>query len=103
MLEWGVIERSSSPYASPIICVKKSDGSVRLCLDARRINQLIVPTRDASPSVDVLLSRFHGKRFFLALISHLGTGKYLYIHRSVNMFHLYMMDELIHLLGYRSG
>lgn len=67
MLEWGVIERSSSPYASPIICIKKSDGTVRLCLDARRINQLIVPTRDTSPPLDELLARFHGKTYFSIL------------------------------------
>jgi len=67
MLDYGVIERSSSPYASPILCVKKSDGSVRLCLDALWINKIIVPTRDASPSLDELLDSFHGKRFFSSL------------------------------------
>jgi len=67
MLEWGVIERSSAPYASPIICVKKSDGSVRLCLDARRINKIIVPTRDASPPLDEILARFHGSHFAFKL------------------------------------
>lgn len=99
-LEWGVNELSSSPYASPIICVQKSDGSVRLCLDARRINQIIVPTRDASLPLDELLSRFHSKCYFSSLDFLSGYGKYLCIHRSVNMYRLYMMVERIRLLDY---
>lgn len=67
MLKWGVIERSSSPYSNPIVCVGKADGSVRLCLDARRINQLILPMRDSSPPLDELLSCFGGKKMFSSL------------------------------------
>lgn len=67
MLEWGVIERSSFPYSNPIISVGKSDRSVRLCLDARRINRVILPMRDSSPPLDELLSRFGGKSFFTSL------------------------------------
>jgi len=59
MLELRLIERSSSPYSNPIIFIRKLDGSVWLCLDGRWINQIIVPTRDAFPSLDELLARFH--------------------------------------------
>jgi len=52
MLDWGVVERCSSPYSNPIICVGKADGSVRLCLDARRINKVILPMRDSFPLLD---------------------------------------------------
>lgn len=91
MLEWGVSERSSSPYASPIICVKKSDGSVRLCLDARRINKLIVPTRNASPPLDELLARFHGKCFFSSLDF---SSRYwqISLHPSVRKYVSFMYD-----------
>lgn len=67
MIDWGVIERSSSPYSNPILCVAKSDGSVRLCLDARRINRIILPMRDSSPPLDELLARFGGKSIFSSL------------------------------------
>lgn len=67
MLEWGVIERCSSPYSNPIICVTKADGTVRLCLDARRINKIILPMRDSSPPLDELLAQFGGKTMFSSI------------------------------------
>lgn len=67
MIEWGVIERSDSPYNNPLVTVIKSDGSIRLCLDARKLNTLILPTRDASPPIDEILAKFHSKSYFSTL------------------------------------
>ena len=43
----GVIRPSKSPYASPVVVVTKKDGSLRLCIDYRRLNSY--STRDAFP------------------------------------------------------
>ncbi len=40
--EQGIIERSSSSWASPLIPVKKSDGNIRLCVDLRRLNSITI-------------------------------------------------------------
>ena len=47
MLELGVVEKSDSPYASPVVLVKKPDGSNRFCIDFRRLNRVTV--FDAEP------------------------------------------------------
>ena len=51
MLEGDIIERSVSPYSNPLVVVIKKDGRVRLCLDARKINQIIIPDRESPLSL----------------------------------------------------
>lgn len=67
MIEWGVVERSDSPYNNPILSVQKPDGSMRLCLDARRLNSIISPTRDYSPPIEEILAKFNNKLYFSTL------------------------------------
>lgn len=91
MLQWGVVERCSSPYCNPIVCVSKADGSVRLCLDARRINRLILPMRDSSPPLDELLARFGGKKFFSSLDFSAGYWQ-VPLHPSVRKFTAFVFE-----------
>lgn len=42
MLDWGVIRRSNSQYINRIIPVRKKDNSIRLCLDASKLNDKLV-------------------------------------------------------------
>lgn len=43
MLRFGVIERANSQYINPLVTIIKKDKSVRLCLDARKLNKVMVP------------------------------------------------------------
>ena len=55
MEEHGVIERAQSSYINPMVTVIKKDQSVRLCLDARKINSVTMPDYEgAIPINDVL-------------------------------------------------
>lgn len=60
MEQLGIIERSTSPYSSPITVVKKKDGTVRICLDARGLNEKLVDDTETPPRTEELLQKFCG-------------------------------------------
>ncbi|CAB0044371.1 unnamed protein product, partial [Trichogramma brassicae] len=57
MLNYGIIERSTTPFINPLVVVPKKDNSVRLCLDARQINERMVEDHDGSEEIDQVLRR----------------------------------------------
>ena len=67
MLLKGVIQESNSPYASPVILVKKKDGGWRICVDYRYLNALTVKNKYPLPVVDELLDELVGARYFTKL------------------------------------
>ena len=42
MISKDIIESSQSPYTSPIVAIQKKNGKIRLCLDSREINKMII-------------------------------------------------------------
>ena len=50
MEDLGIIRKSDSPYASPLVVVKKKDGSNRICIDFRRLNKIMVTDPQPVPS-----------------------------------------------------
>ncbi|XP_058445453.1 uncharacterized protein LOC131426604 [Malaya genurostris] len=63
MLESGIIERSYSDWALRLVPVDKLDGSVRLCLDARKLNERTVRDSYPLPHADRILSRLGPSRY----------------------------------------
>ena len=63
-LEDGIIEHSNSDYASPVVVVKKKDGTPRICIDYRRINKVIVKDRFPFPLIEELLNRLQKAKVF---------------------------------------
>ena len=57
MLERGWIRPSKSPFGSPILFVKKPDGSLRLCVDYRKLNAMTIKNRYSLPLISELLDR----------------------------------------------
>ena len=67
MLEQGVIEPSSSPWASPIVLVTKKDGSTRCCVDYRKLNQVTQKVAYPLPRIDESLDTLSGAKWFCTL------------------------------------
>ena len=66
-LKKGFIRPSSSPWAVPILLVKKKDGSMRMCVDFRALNQLTIKNKYPLPRVDELFDQLGGARYFTEL------------------------------------
>ena len=62
-----VIQRSSSPWASPIVLVGKKDGSVRFCVDYRKVNGITRKDAYPLPHVDDTLDTLSGSKWFTTL------------------------------------
>ena len=64
MLQQGIITESNSPWAAPVVLVKKKDGSTRLCVDYRKLNSVTVQDAYPLPRVDDTLDSLHGCNLF---------------------------------------
>ena len=63
----GVIQPSSSPWASPIVLVRKRDGSHRFCVDYRALNSVTKPDTFPLPRINDLLDQLGGAKYFSTL------------------------------------
>lgn len=62
-----VIRESFSPYASPVVLVRKKDGSLRFCIDFRKLNGKTVRDSYALPRIDETLQMMQGAKWFSSL------------------------------------
>ena len=67
MLKLGVIRKSSSGYASPVVLVPKPDGSWRFCVDYRKLNNHTKGDKYPLPNIDECLTRMKGAKYFVKL------------------------------------
>lgn len=74
LLEAGVIRESSSPFASPIVVVRKKNGEVRLCIDYRKLNLQTIKDAYPLPNLEESFSALTGSKWFSVL--DLKSGYY---------------------------
>ena len=67
MLNIRTIRCSNSPWASPVVLVRKNDGSLRFCIDLRKLNTRTVKDAYSIPHIEDALDRLNGACIFTAL------------------------------------
>ena len=67
LLQSGMIQQSSSPFASPALLVKKKTGDWRLCVDYRKLNALTIKNKFPLPVIDEILDELSGAQWFTSL------------------------------------
>lgn len=91
MLQAGIIERSTSSYCSPLRIVQKSDNTIRICLDARDINNIIESENEAPPIISDITQKFHGIQYIST--SDLANGYWqIPLHKDSRQYTAFLFD-----------
>ena len=64
LLEKGFIRPSVSPWGAPILFVRKKDGSMRLCIDYQKLNQVTIKNKYPLPRIDDLFDQLKNSKLF---------------------------------------
>ena len=64
MLSLGIIEPSTSAYASPIVIVRKPDGTNRVCVDFRKLNKITVFDPEPMPRPEQIFAKLEKDKIF---------------------------------------
>jgi hypothetical protein len=72
LLKKGYIRLSVSPWGAPIHFVKKKDGTLRLCIDFRKLNKSTLKNKYPLPKIDDLFDQLRGENIFSKIDLRLG-------------------------------
>lgn len=61
------ILHSESAYSSPVVAVRKKDGTLRLCIDYRKLNAKTIPDRHPLPRIQNIIENLGGNQYFSLL------------------------------------
>jgi hypothetical protein len=64
LMDKGFIRPSASPWGSPVLFVKKKDGSMRMCVDYRSLNVVTIKNKYPLPCIDDLLDQLQKAKYF---------------------------------------
>ena len=103
LLEKGSIRPSVSPWGAPVLFVKKKDGTLRLCINYRQLNKLIVKNKYLLPKIDDLFDQLKSASIFSKIDLRSGYHqlriKYVDVHKTVLRTRYGHYEFLVKLFG----
>ena len=103
MLHNGVISPSVSPWAAPVVFVRKSDGTMRFCVGYRKLNTITRKDSHPLPRLSEALDALGGARWFSTLDLHSGYWQMRWLRTQKKKRHLLHTMACISLTFYRLG
>nr|CAD2180707.1 unnamed protein product [Meloidogyne enterolobii] len=67
LVKAGVMVESDTPWLTPFVVVQKKDGSIRPCLDFRKLNEITVPDHYPLPRLEVIMEKVGNCNFYSSL------------------------------------
>ena len=70
--------REATPWVSPLVPVRKANGSLRLCVDYRKVNRSVVRERHMLPTLEEITAKLEGSTMFSVLDAESGFHQLLF-------------------------
>jgi RNase H-like domain found in reverse transcriptase/Reverse transcriptase (RNA-dependent DNA polymerase)/Integrase zinc binding domain/Integrase core domain len=67
LLKLGIIEESQSDWSNPLVVVKKANGSTRLCIDARKLNEITIKDEYPLPNINRILAQLRSSKYLSSI------------------------------------
>jgi len=67
LLTHGIFQKSTLPYASPVVLVRRSSGEYRMCIDYRKLNAVTIKDKYPMPLIEDQIDKLDGNRYFMGL------------------------------------
>ncbi|KAK3737887.1 hypothetical protein QZH41_012857, partial [Actinostola sp. cb2023] len=90
------IQKSKSSYSSPVVCIRKKDGDLRLCVDYRELNSKTAPDRFPLSRIQETLESLGGNTWFSMLDQGLGRIDDHLVHPPILAYPDYSLPSVLH-------